>query len=568
MSSVDCTNKLIRHFPWPSLRDLLASAATALLLSAFAVAQNTASADLWRAPKSTEAMPHFQTVNGHQVLYVDNEPFSMLTVEIPWWDLRAGHYREDETIYDGLYATANELGVNTLKGPVKWSMVEPEKDRYDFSYVDHAIQMARENHLHLVLDWFGHYASGDGTIYANLSGEMYAPLYVVKDEKSYPRAIDGDGIPHHNAISYDSPAVIDCEVKAFRSFMLHLNNVDRERVVVGIQLENEISVFGSDRHNPKLFRDHSTESNRKFAAHGFTDDLKYSAWDLSTTWIKPLTEAAHAAYPIPLFHNYVGGSVEEGLIGGSPGEDVQTYLEDCPDLSFIAVNAYFCAEWHGDSCGSPSQAATDELRAALKRYAISRNVPAVTETNSGASPVAPRFAFIALGEFGAPIFAPWSLTMSYPESREPYVLPDGRLSNGAFQLRDAYQSLEMALPQILLYAGTDKLKVFQAPTKGQLLSVTDTVNGLPLHITGSSDGQAIVIHPAEKEFLIVGYNVDVSLKKPELVWPSIQDVHVQRVHWSPAGWVVDGDPFYGIDQASRSLWIGLEFPQAVLVTLP
>jgi hypothetical protein len=289
---------------------------------------------------------------------------------------------------------------------------------------------------------------------------------------------------------------------------------------------------------------------------------------MSATWIKPLTEIAHNVYPIPIFHNYVGGSVEEGLIGGSPGEDVQTYLNNCPYLSFIAINAYFCAEWHGDSCGSPSQGATTELRAALKRYVISRNVPAVTETNSGASLLAPRFAYVALGEFGAPIFAPWSLTMSYPESNQPYLLHDGRLANGAFQLRDAYQSLETALPMILLYAGTDKLKVFQAAAQGEQLSVSETVNGLPLRITGSSDGQAIVIHPSEKQFLIVGYDVDVSLQKPELVWPSIDNLRVHRVHWAASGWAVDGDPFYGIDQASHTLWIGLEYPQAVLVTLP
>jgi len=351
--------------------------------------------------------------------------------------------------------------------------------------------------------------------------------------------------------------------------MLHLKSADAEHVVVGIQLENEISVFGADRHNAKLFRDHSPESNRKFVEHGFTDDLKYSAWDMSTTWIKPLTEAAHAAYPIPLFHNYVGGTVEEGLIGGSPGEDVQTYLEDCPNLSFIAVNAYFCADWHGDRCESPSSATTEELRAALKRYAISRNVPAVTETNSGASDLAPRFAYVALGEFGAPIFSPWALTVSYPESNQPYVLHDGRLANGAFKLRDAYQSLEMALAQILTYAGTDKLKVFQAPAEGQRLSMSDTINGLTLNISGSADGQAIVIHPVEKQFLIVGYSVDVSLKDQGLVWPVMQGLHVQRVHWSAAGWVVDGEPSdYGINQADHTLWIGLDYPQAVLVTLP
>ena len=164
---------------------------------------------------------------------------------------------------------------------------------------------------------------------------------------------------------------------------------------------------------------------------------------MSTAWIKPMTEAGQAAYPIPIFLNYVNGSLEAGIIGGSPGEDVRTYLEDCPDLSFIAVNSYFCAKWHGDRCESPSQGATGELRAVLQQYATSRNVPAVTETNSGDSAVAPRFAYIALGEFGAPIFAPWALTMSYPESNEPYVLHDGRLADGAYELQGAYQSLDV-----------------------------------------------------------------------------------------------------------------------------
>ena len=526
------------------------------------------SAAVWSVAESSNPMPHFETLNHHQVLYVDGQPFSMLAVEIPWWDLRAGHYREDETVYDGLYSKAKELGVNTLKVPVKWSMIEPEKDQYDFSYVDHAIRMARENHLHLVLDWFGHYASGDGNIYENLSSELYAPIYVVKDENTYPRAIDGDGVLHHNAVSYDSPAVIDREVKAFGGFMAHLKRTDVDHVVVGIQLENEISVFGADRHNPKMFRDHSSASNRRFVEHEFTDDLKYSAWDMSTAWIKPMTEAGQAAYPIPIFLNYVNGSLEAGIIGGSPGEDVRTYLEDCPDLSFIAVNSYFCAKWHGDRCESPSQGATGELRAVLQQYATSRNVPAVTETNSGDSAVAPRFAYIALGEFGAPIFAPWALTMSYPESNEPYVLHDGRLADGAYELQGAYQSLEMALPQILIYAGTDKLKVFQAPTEGGHFSSSTTINGLPLDITGSADGQAIVIHPSGKQLLIVGNRVEISLEKPELVWPAMQCLHVKRVHWTPTGWMVDGDPFYGVDQADRTLWIDLEYPQAVLVTLP
>ena len=99
--------------------------------------------------------------------------------------------------------------------------------------------------------------------------------------------------------------------------------------------------------------------------------------------------------------------------------------------------------------------------------------------------------------------------------------------------------------------------------------MSDTINGLTLNISGSADGQAIVIHPAGKQFLIVGYGVDVSLKDQGLVWPVMQGLHVQRVHWSAAGWVVDGEPSdYGVNQANRTLWIELDYPQAVLVSMP
>ena len=522
----------------------------------------------WAVPHSTNLLPHFEEVNGHEQLFVNGAPFAMLATEIPWWDLRVQSYRPDESVYDPLYPVAVRLGLNTLKVPVKWSMVEPVKDQYDFSYVDHALSQARLNHLHLVLDWFGHYASGAGTIYENLSGQMFAPLYIVRDEVTYPRAVDGNGLAHHDAVSYDSDAVIEREEKAFKAFMLHLRQVDQDHIVIGIQLENEIAVFGSDRHNPKLFRDHSAASNRFFKQGGFTNDLKYCAWSLSSRWIRPLTEIAHATYPIPIFHNFVNGSLEPQQVGGSPGEDVATYLRNAPDLSFIAVNAYFCSAWKDTTCPVPSDGKTEDFRATLRHFQVGRNIVAVTETNSGNTLVAPRFAFVALGEFATPIFSPWCLTVSYPEMYQPYLLADGRLGNGAAAFHDAVQALSLALPPILTYAGTEKIRVFQAPAIGQSYSTEETVNGLALDMSESRDGQAIVIHPTAKQLLIVGYRTEVSIRNKELVWPTIQKLQVTRVRWSGSGWVDAGAADYGVDQSSTSLYVELADPQAVLIALP
>ena len=531
-------------------------------------APSTVGADGWQVPISQNLMPHFEEASGRKVLYVDGRPFTVLAVEIPWWDLIYGRYKETESAYDDLYPAATKLGLNALKVPVKWSMVEPEKGVYDFSYLDHAKNLAEQNHLKLILNWFGHYASADGNIYGNLTGELYAPMYIVADEQTYPRAVDADGIPHHNAISYDYEAVLEREIAAFRAFMQHIQKVDAQaHTILMIQVENEIAVFGEDRHNTKLWRDHSPASNQRFMANGFTDDLKYSAWDLSYNWIRRLTDAGAAVYPLPFFHNYVGGTVADWMVGGAPGEDVSTYLKNCPNISFIGVNSYFCAEWRPDnSCTRESQAAVKELRKPLTRYRIGRNLPAITEINSGSTSITSRLAYIAVGEFGAPIFAPWALTVSYPEPYEPYILKDGSLANGAFALRETYLSLSKTLPQISYYAGTDKLKVFMSRSPGQRFSQTEEVNGAKVTVSGDRNGQAIVIHPSAREFLVVGYRSTLSLNDLAFQFPEMKNIRVKKVYWAEDQWHQDGEPGYAVGQSNKTLEVELDTPQAVLVT--
>jgi hypothetical protein len=524
--------------------------------------------NIWQVPLSQNFMPHFEQVNGRKVLYVDGAPFTVLAVEIPWWDLIYGRYKETQTAYDNLYPAAEKLGLNALKVPIKWSMIEPEKGAYDFSYVDHAKSMAEKHHLKLVLNWFGHYASADGTIYGNLTGELYSPMYIVNDERTYPRAVDGDGVIHHNAASYDYEPIIEREIAAFRAFMQHIKQVDSQtHTVLMIQMENEISVFGVDRRNPKMWRDHSPAANKRFSERGFTDDLKFSAWDLSYNWIRRITDAGAEVYPIPFFHNYVGGQIADWMVGGAPGEDVQTYLQNCPNISFVGVNSYFCAEWRADySCATESEATTSELREPLIRYRVDRNLPAITEINSGATSITSRLAYIAVGEFGVSIFSPWALTVSYPESNQPYVLADGTLANGASALRETYSSLTKARPQISYYAASGKLGVFMSRSPGQRFSTTKNVNEFPVTVTGGENGQAIVVHPAGHEFLLVGFRASISFADPSFQWPTMKQVRVQKVYWAGDRWKEDGAPNYGVDQSKKTLDIELESPQAVLVS--
>jgi hypothetical protein len=505
--------------------------------------------------RSDDLTPHLERVGERSVLFVEGWPHTVLTAEIPWWDLVYGRYSETLHAYDNLYPAARSLGLNALKVPVKWSVVEPEKGRFDFSYVDHAKELAERHGLKLVLGWFGHYASGDGTIYRNLSGEVFAPMDIVEDDRTYPRAVDGDGVAHHNAISYDDDAVIDREERAFRAFMEHLRETDaRTRTVLMVQVENEIAVFGSDRRNRKLWRDHSPASNRLFAAHGFEDDLRYSAWSLSSRWIRRLTDTGAEVYPLPFFLNYVGGTIVDWMVGGAPGEDVATYLENCPHVSFIGLNLY-----------ADRMSTVNDLRSALERYAVGRNQPSITETNSDGGPVAPRLAFVAVGEFGAPIFAPWALNVSYPTRFEPYVTADGTLANGAPALRDSYTALGKALSPVSYYAGTLKQKVFMAQQPGRPFSTLSDLDGARIQVSGSGDGQAIVIHPAPGEFIVVGFRCRVSIWDDDYVWPDLRRVRVEAGRFEGNGWHAEGVPHATFNQASRSLGVTLATPQVVRV---
>ena len=56
---------------------------------------------------------------------------------------------------DSILPTMARLHLNTVLMPVAWEQVEPREGVYDFGILDHWIDVARQQNLHLVLLWFG-----------------------------------------------------------------------------------------------------------------------------------------------------------------------------------------------------------------------------------------------------------------------------------------------------------------------------------------------------------------------------------------------------------------------------
>lgn len=492
--------------------------------------------------RSQDMRPHFETVTGRQLLFVEGLPFFVLAAELPWHQSHYGRYRETMGDWDYLYPAARKMHLNTLKVPVKWSQIEPEKGVFDFAYVDHVKALADANGLKLILGWFGHYASGSsGNIYSNLDNYLFAPMDIVEDEKTYPRAVDADGKSYHAIISYDYDAVIEREAAAFRAFMRDIREIDaRSRTVIMIQVENEISVFNSTAaRNPKMWRDHSPRSNELFEAGGYTDDLKYSAERLASGWLRRVTEAGAQEYALPFYMDFVGGELA-GMLGGEPGEDVATYLKLCPRTAFVSMNLY---------SGSAREA---DLRRRIEPYRVERNIVAISETNSDRSAVAPRLAFLAIGDYAAPLFSPWAFNISWPTRGEPYVLKDGTLANGAFDLMRAYTGVERAAAPIALCAGTEKLKVL---LDGEIRETE--VAGAKVGVVYDPGGQLMILHPEPDEFLVIGWKSSVTLETPMAKWPTLKKLRVEAGRWEGLRWSPAPDPVYYAVQGERAVRIRL-----------
>lgn len=511
--------------------------------------------------KSKDLRPHFETVGGRKVFYYEGWPDLILTVEIPWLGLEHGRYRQTLGVYDYLYRPAREIGLTALKVPIKWDMTETAPGRYDYSYLEHVMEMAERNDLKLVIGWFGHYASGDGTIYRNLVDEVFAPMYIVQDAEKYPRAVDADGKAHHNCASYAYDGIVKAETAAFRAFMRHLKRIDsRKRMVQMIQVENEIALFGWDRRNRKLWRDHSPAAEKLRKQWGYKkggkNDLVFTARLMGEKWLDPISRAGRAEYPIPQFFNYVSGILAPGTTGGSPGEDIATHKKTCPTIDFIGRNLYM-----------QPQRTVKEMRGALKEWCVGGNIPAITETNSGPDPVSPRLAYLSIGEFGAPIFAPWALDTSYPGGGQPYVLPDGSLANGAFALRKTYLSLRSAPAQIAHFAATDRLKVFLSEKPGESFRSVQSVGGIEVGAGGRPGGQGIAVRLGKREMLMLGFDVGFSLKTGRESWPALKTIKAENGHFQDGlKWVRKGPAKHVIDQAEKRVKFSISSPGAVRIT--
>ena len=222
--------------------------AAVLLATSFAVAQI--------------APPKVTFENGASRLIVQDKPFLIRGAELG--NSSAGTAAEADTVLPKMAA----MHINTVLMPVAWEQTEPVEGRFDFSILDHWVEVARQHDLHLVLLWFGSWK--------NALSE-YAPAWVKADTKRFPREIGADG-EQTEILTPLGDETRKCDARAFAALMHHVKEMDAaKQTVLMVQVENEIGFLGRGG------RDRSEMANRLFDDY-VPAELKHSLY-VTNLWL-------------------------------------------------------------------------------------------------------------------------------------------------------------------------------------------------------------------------------------------------------------------------------------------
>jgi hypothetical protein len=411
------------------------------------------------------------------------------------------------------------MHLNTVLAPVAWETIEPEESRFDFSNVDGLLAGARNNHLKLVILWFGAWKNTYST---------YVPAWVKTHTERFARVKTSDGRSTER-LSPFSIEVRDADARAFAQLMRHLREVDAAlHTVLMVQVENEVGVIPESRdHSPVAeaafsaavppalvhfmqqhraaldprFRSTWEDGGAKsagswqelFGSKPLTDDL-FMAWQYAT-YIEQVAAAGKAQYSLPMYANaalirpnYLPGQYNSG---GPLPHSMDVWHAGAPSLDFLSPDLYFneFAQWAG-------------------WYARPGNPLFIPEAQGGA--IGAANALYACGHLAAVGFSAFGID---DQDNAPLdlagITTPGEHPDGA-ALSDAYAVLARLAPLILdkqRTGGVDAALVegpAQRSTRLVLSDYTATLTPTVPSAGASTRISALFIQTAPAEFLVVG----------------------------------------------------------------
>lgn len=458
---------------------------------------------------SSAEVPRIVNGSSGGQLIVDGKPYLILGGELG--NSSAGTAAQADEILPRLA----QMHINTVLTPVAWEQIEPVEGKFDFSILDHWIDTARQQHLHLVLLWFGSWKN---------SFSSYTPAWVKRDTQRFPRAISAEGLDTE-ILSTLGPETERSDARAFAALMKHVKDKDAEQqTVLMVQVENEVGYLGRGRDRSaaanRLFsssvpptlidqlskrRDSlSPELAPNFHPQGktwrevFSDaaDEVFMAWNYAR-YIQSVTEAGKREYPIPMYANCQLPAPAERAgeypSGGPHPYYLDVYRVTAPALDFFAPDIYW-----------------PNFEYWIKRYELPGNAVFVPEARLEPAPFNAFYAFGAARAFG---FSPFGVDSQqapntaalHPTLTDTFAAIDS--------LKDLLVAAQTSGATRALVLHSSSPRPTQTVAIGGYLMTATLSRSWPDNSLLTQDGAMLVLQSAPNEFYIAGSGLTVTFSR-------------------------------------------------------
>lgn len=488
-------------------------------------------------------IPTLQGKGKQAKLMVDGKPFIMLSGELHNSTASSISYMEQERTFQRM----KDMGLNSVIATISWEQFEPTEGTFDYTIMDYLLKQANEKDLRLSIIWFGTFKNPMMT---------YAPSWVKKDVKRFPRAVNDKG-QELEMLSLFGKNIAQADAKAYATLLKYIKEKDTSHRVIMMQIENEPGLSGT-------YRDYSAAANKAYEGEVPAELINYlkknkntlqpdvkAAWEeagcktkgsweeifgksvyekvegqdkilhltehLFTAWqygkfLDVVAKAGKEIYPIPTFVNAsVFGKFARGNSlgnGCSIADFLDIYRCAAPNMDVFTPNSYM-----------------QELDWLADQFQWKDNPVLIPESTL----VAARGLFV-IGEHSALCFSPFGIDataqeMSPARAKQEKLLKDtyNALSNMGNVLID-----KLGTPQlrgIYLYPGHEsqtitmgKWELNFGPKKGFDIGalMAPAGGGFKAEEKPKTEGGALIVQTADDEFYVVGYgfNCDMKLANP------------------------------------------------------
>jgi hypothetical protein len=449
-----------------------------------------------------------KSATGGQLL-VDGKPYLILGGELG--NSSAGTAAQADSVLPRLA----RMHLNTVLMPVAWEQIESAEGNFDFSILDHWIDVAREQHLHLVLLWFGSWKNGFSS---------YAPDWVKADTKRFPRAISADGTQLEILSTLGAETRKD-DSRAFAALMKHVRDKDQEQqTVLMVQVENEVGYLGRGRDRSaaanRLFQSavpaeliRNLEANREsfspeLRAHfnpaghtwqevfGDAADEVFMAWNYAR-YIQDVAAAGKQAYALPMYVNCQLPAPSERAgeypSGGPHPYYLEVYRVTAPALDFYSPDIYW-----------------PNFEYWIDRYRFKGNAVFVPEARIDIAPYNALYAYGEAKAFGFSPFGVDSLQQNASSSTGPQIDEVYAVLNSMSNMLVAAQAANRTRGLVL--HGSSPRPTQTVSLGGYLFEATLS-RSWPARSLLTDDGAMMIVQSGPDQFYIAGSGLSVTFSR-------------------------------------------------------